>query len=144
MARSDNRRNLFHSSRRADSYGVAWAYVRYGSLPQAARLLYGVKPVIIAIVLQALGSLARTAAKTKFLTVIGVLAAVLSFLRLNELLVLFSAGAVVALVRLARDFGKGSKKRLVSLTSPFAFLIQVATNTEVTTPLGLLPLFSFF
>jgi chromate transporter len=122
----------------------AWAYVRYGSLPQAARLLYGVKPVIIAIVLQALWSLARTAAKTKFLTAIGALAAVLSFLRLNELLVLFSAGAVVALVQLARDFGKGSKKRLISLTSPFAFLIQVATNTEVTTPPGLWPLFLFF
>lgn len=122
----------------------AWAYVRYGSLPQAARLLYGVKPVIIAIILQALWSLARTAAKTKFLIVIGVLAAVLSFLGLNELLVLFSAGAVVALVRLAGDFGKGAKKRLVSLTGPFAFLIQAASNTEVTTPLGLLPLFLFF
>lgn len=122
----------------------AWAYVRYGSLPQTARLLYGVKPVIIAIILQALWSLARTAAKTKFLIVIGVLSAVLSFLRLNELLVLFSAGAVVALVRLAGDFGKGAKKRLVSLTGPFAFLIQAASNTEVTTPLGLLPLFLFF
>src|SRR5688572_18323009 len=32
----------------------AWAYVRYGSLPQTAQALYGVKPVIIAIVLQAL------------------------------------------------------------------------------------------
>src|SRR5580765_391075 len=35
----------------------AWAYVRYGSLPQVAGILYGVKPVIIAIVLQALWSL---------------------------------------------------------------------------------------
>jgi chromate transporter len=33
---------------------VAWAYVRYGVLPQAAGLLYGVKPVVIAVVLQVL------------------------------------------------------------------------------------------
>src|SRR5919205_3419266 len=37
----------------------AWAYVRYGSLPQTGYVLYGVKPVIIAVVLQALWSLGR-------------------------------------------------------------------------------------
>ena len=35
--------------------GLAWAYVRYGGLPQFAALLYGVKPVVIAVVLQAPG-----------------------------------------------------------------------------------------
>ena len=39
----------------------AWAYVRYGSFPETTRVLYGVKPVIIAVVLQALWSLGRTA-----------------------------------------------------------------------------------
>src|SRR4051812_40127749 len=34
--------------------GLAWAYVRYGSRPEASGMLYGVKPVIIAIVVQAL------------------------------------------------------------------------------------------
>jgi chromate transporter len=56
----------------------AWVYVRYGSLPQTARVLYGVKPVIIAVVLQALWSLGRTAVKTRLLGVIGVGAVVLS------------------------------------------------------------------
>src|SRR5215212_8329011 len=50
--------------------GFAWAYVRYGSLPQAGRVLYGVKPVIIAVVLQALWGLWRSAAKTKFLAAV--------------------------------------------------------------------------
>ena len=35
----------------------AWAYVTFGSLPQVQSVLYGVKPVIIAVVLQALWSL---------------------------------------------------------------------------------------
>src|SRR5208283_3451794 len=47
--------------------GIAWAYVRYGSLPQFEALLYGVKPVVIAVVLQALWGLGRKALKTKVL-----------------------------------------------------------------------------
>src|SRR6516165_3587011 len=42
---------------------LAWAYVRWGALPQAASLLYGVKPVVIAVVLQALWKLGRSAVK---------------------------------------------------------------------------------
>lgn len=33
---------------------LASAYMEYGSVPEAAGLLYGVKPVVIAVVLQAL------------------------------------------------------------------------------------------
>src|SRR5262249_7954388 len=42
---------------------IAWAYVRFRTLPAVGALLYGVKPVIIAIVLQALWRLARAAVK---------------------------------------------------------------------------------
>lgn len=44
---------------------AAWAYVRLGSLPSAEGVLYGVKPVIIVVVLQALWALGRTAVKTR-------------------------------------------------------------------------------
>jgi chromate transporter len=40
---------------------LAWAYVRYGSLPQVQGLLYGTKPVMVAIILQAIWKLGRTA-----------------------------------------------------------------------------------
>src|SRR3974377_171635 len=43
---------------------IAWAYVRFGKLPAVSGLLYGVKPVVIAIILQALWSLGRTAIKS--------------------------------------------------------------------------------
>ena len=33
---------------------IAWAYVNYGQLPQFKGVLYGVKPVVLAIILQAL------------------------------------------------------------------------------------------
>ncbi len=50
---------------------LAWAYVEYGSTPQGDALLYGIKPVIIAIVLQALVRLAPKALKSPLLWVIG-------------------------------------------------------------------------
>jgi len=40
---------------------LAWAYVRFGSLPQAQGLLYGAKPVMVAIILQAIWKLGRMA-----------------------------------------------------------------------------------
>ena len=52
----------------------AWAYARFGSLPQVQNIMYGVKPVIIAIVFQALLGLARGAVKSGFLATIGLLA----------------------------------------------------------------------
>jgi chromate transporter len=33
---------------------LAWAYVKYGSAPQATWLLYGIKPVVVAVIVQAL------------------------------------------------------------------------------------------
>ena len=50
---------------------IGWAYVRFGKLPQAEGVLYGVKPVIIAVVLQALRGLGRTARKTGALAAMG-------------------------------------------------------------------------
>ncbi len=76
---------------------LARAYVRYGMLPQATALLYGTKPVIIAVCVQALWSLGRTAVKTKFLSALGLTAIVAGALNVNPLLVLFTAGVVAAL-----------------------------------------------
>ncbi|RKH03099.1 chromate efflux transporter [Corallococcus sp. CA053C] len=73
---------------------LGWAYVRYGTVPAAGWLLYGVKPVILGVVVQALWGLAPKAARTSFLRVLGGLAAVLAALGVNELAVLFGAGAV--------------------------------------------------
>jgi chromate transporter len=129
-------------------FGFAWAYVKYGSLPETAAVLYGVKPVIIAVVLQALWSLGRTAVKTKLLGAIGFTAVVMSFRRVNELLVLFAAGIVVAIAQLIIADRKSAKKKHRSIFFPVSFsaLIQTATTAGATTgvSVGLLPLFLFF
>src|SRR5206468_2170275 len=67
----------------------AWAYVQYGATPQAAALLYGIKPVIIAVIVQAIYGLLRTAVKTWLLGVAVVVALALYFLGLSPLVPLF-------------------------------------------------------
>jgi chromate transporter len=78
---------------------IAWAYVQFGSLPQLAGLLYGVKPVVIAVVLQALWGLGRAAIKTRLLAILGLLAAVAGLLNVDVLSVILVAGLLSALER---------------------------------------------
>lgn len=74
--------------------GIAWAYLRYGSLPQAGAILYGIKPIIIALVAQALWSLGRTALKMRLLAGIAVGALVASLLGAPPLPVLVAAAVL--------------------------------------------------
>ncbi|HWE23712.1 MAG TPA: chromate efflux transporter, partial [Myxococcales bacterium] len=46
---------------------IAWAYVRFGNAPQVPELLYGIKPIVIALIVQALWSLGRAALRTELL-----------------------------------------------------------------------------
>ena len=75
---------------------IAWAYVRFGHLPAAAALLYGVKPVVVAVILQALWGLGRTAVKNGLHAAAGVICVALSFLGVNAVLMLAATGAAVA------------------------------------------------
>jgi chromate transporter len=72
---------------------IAAVYVRYGSLPQVAGILYAIKAAVIGVIVQALWSLGRTATKTKLLAFIGVVAIVLSAIGVAPLIVIAIAGA---------------------------------------------------
>ena len=78
---------------------IAWAYARYHALPEVDAILAGVKPVVLAVVAQALWNLSRIAVKGRALLVIGLLATAANALGLNELLVLLFAGAAAVAVR---------------------------------------------
>ncbi len=95
---------------------TAWAYVRFGHLPAAAALLYGVKPVVVALILQALGGLGRTAVKSRLLAVAGMICVVLSFLGVNALLILAGTGATAAC---AQAFFKTRKQNRAAGSSAF-------------------------
>ena len=72
---------------------IAWAYARYGEAPQVGWLMYGIGPVVIAIVAQALVKLGRSAVRGVALGVIGAGVLALSIAGVNEL-ALLAAGAI--------------------------------------------------
>ncbi len=82
---------------------IAWCYVRFGTVPQITGLLYGVKPVVIAVIVQALWRLGRSAVKTPLLIAVGVLAAAANAFGANELLVLFAGALIVPVARYAQS-----------------------------------------
>jgi chromate transporter len=115
---------------------IAWAYVRFGRLPAVAGVMYGVKPVVIAVVAQALWRLGRTALKTKTLAGVGVVAAVASGLGMNPLPVLIGTGFAVVLLHMVRY-------RRPDLPAAVAALFPMATGGGAAT-IGLWPLFLVF
>ena len=74
--------------------GLAWAYVRYGTLPQAAPFLYGIKPAVLGIILTALWRLGKTSIKGWRYLLIGVMVMAASFLGANEILALLAGGLI--------------------------------------------------
>jgi chromate transporter len=73
---------------------LAWAYEKYGALPQVSAFIYGIKPAIIAVIVSTMISLGRKALKSTVLGVIGILSAALTLAGINEIYVLFGAGVV--------------------------------------------------
>jgi chromate transporter len=119
---------------------IAAAYVRYGQLPVTEKILYGIKPVVIAIVCQALIKLAKTMVRSTLVVVVAVLAAVVNFWLGHELLVLFGAGLVVLAARFQR--------RRIGLSGllplPLGLTMPATTTAATAAALAVAPLSSLF
>ncbi len=84
---------------------LAAVYARYGTTPTAQALLYGIQPVVIAIILQAIVGLGRTALRRPLPVVVALAAFGLYFANVHELLLLAGGGLVVMVARNARRLG---------------------------------------
>jgi chromate transporter len=105
---------------------LAWAYVTYGTTPGAEALLYGVKPVVLAVVAAALVGFGRTALNTPLAAAIGLGAAGLWAVGVNELAVLAGAALVMVAVRVAAARGP------LAAAAPLAAVVgRVATAAHV-------------
>jgi chromate transporter len=121
---------------------IAWIYVRFGALPQAEALLHGIKPVIIAIILQALLGLAKTAVKSPMLALLGVVAAFLNFCGVGELAVLFGAGALLVILQAVIGQHRGHAACLLPILGGG----QAATvaTVSIAAPFSMAAMFWFF
>jgi chromate transporter len=116
--------------------GFAWAYVQYGSLPQAQGLLYGAKPAMVALIVQAVWKLGRTAFKSKWLGVAGAACFAAALLGAPPLAVLLASGGVVLVVTWGR--------RRRSNTAMGLVFLPVGVGTGAASAVGLMPLFLVF
>ena len=106
---------------------LTWLYVQYGTTNQAEWLFYGIKPVIIAIVLQALYILGRKAVKGVLTTLVGIGVIAGYFLGINEILLIFWGGLLVMLLR---NYNKLSGSRLFSFVAPLLGINLVALQAK--------------
>jgi chromate transporter len=78
---------------------LAWGYVRMGSAPELDGLLYGIKPVVIAIIAQAIWFLGRKAIKGAGTALVAAAVAALYLAGANEIALLLGGGAAVMAAR---------------------------------------------
>jgi len=82
---------------------IAWAYVRFHALPQVASLMYGIKPVVVAVVLQAIWNLGRASLKTWPLRIVTLASVIMTALGIHELLTLLLCGSFITALRIPRS-----------------------------------------
>ena len=80
---------------------IAWAYVRFGQLPMSLAVLAGVKPVVIAVVAQALYRLTRTAVKNAWLAALAIGSIAAAAAGVHELVILLGAAVLSCLAAVA-------------------------------------------
>ncbi|MBD2353126.1 chromate transporter [Tolypothrix sp. FACHB-123] len=124
---------------------IVWAlaaiYTRYQTVPQVEWLLYGIKPVIIAIVLQALWNLGKKAAKDWPTRIAAVVAIAAYFAGLNEILLLILLGIAVMVVK----NWQSRRHTTGALLLPFSgILAQVGSTTAAVTSISWVSVFLFF
>ena len=114
---------------------LAWAYHTFGSVPQVAGLLVGIKPVVVALIAQAVWNLARTALKGFPLALLALAVVVLAAFGAPVLVLLIAAGLFWILVREGARLA-ASRTRSVFALAAFA---PAAANS-----FGLAALFLYF
>jgi chromate transporter len=123
----------------------AWLYVHLGHFPAVGWLLYGIKPVIIAIIAQALYGLGRTALKGPLPALLGVAVLGLYFLGVNVILLLFGGAILYALFQNARRLRAYAATAIAVPSAGVPFLGSLLGATAPTgASVGLLALFLAF
>jgi len=122
---------------------IACAYAKFGELPQTEGLFYGVKPIIIAVMVQATWNLGRGAVKSWLLAIVGAGAVALDCLGVNLLLILLIPGVLMFIARAAEKPPRGAAAGLSPLlVAPPGFRLLSMAGTLA--PFSVWPMFLFF
>jgi chromate transporter len=105
---------------------LSWAYVRYGATDVGAGVLYGIKPVVVAIIASAVVGLARTAVKQPALGVVGGACLAGYFLGASPLLILLAAAVVVTLFENGRRLARAASAGPASVLPIFVTRLRLS------------------
>ena len=106
---------------------LAVLYDEYGTTPSAEWILYGIKPVVIAIIAQAVWRLGLVAIRpAPWLLAGGAAVMALYLLGVHELILLFAGGITLALARHAPALYQWLSRRTMALTAPFLVMPVLA------------------
>lgn len=106
----------------------AWLYMEFGTTTEGAWVLIGIKPVVLAVVVQAIWNLGRTALKSIPLAIIGLAVFGLYLWGVSELILLFGAAAFVFAIHLIRT---RTATPTLSLAAPWVLIPALAANPDV-------------
>ena len=114
----------------------AWIYVEFGTLPQVAPLIYGIKPAVLAVILGAVWRLGKKAVKSSKLLMIGLGVAVLVFYGQNEVIALLLGGSLGMIWLRLSDKGNPPPEETAAimaagLTTSVALKATAATGATV-------------
>lgn len=121
----------------------AWMYVEYGTLPEVDAVLYGIKPVIIAIIVIALWKLAKSALKSQLLIVMGLAATIAGFSGLHELMILFATAVLITLILEGKQLIARNRNKTLNSFIPLT-MIPMSMLSGTSVAFSLHNLFLFF
>ena len=123
--------------------GFAWAYVASGAIPQIGFLLYGIKPAVLGVIVDALWRLGKKAIKTrKLLSIAIAVALVVWFTQVNGIIALLVGGLLGMVWLQLPDRGDKSDAQanllIAGITTGIAIKASAVTGGIVaTTPVSL-------
>jgi chromate transporter len=124
---------------------IARAYGEYGATPQATWLLYGIKPAIVAVIVQALWGLLKSAVKGPLLAGAGFLVLGLYLAGVNPVALIFGSGLLVMLIENGWQFWRQVKDTNVNMALlPALGLSAPSVSGMVSVPFSLTALFVTF
>jgi chromate transporter len=114
---------------------LAWAYLKFGTLPQVAGLLFGIKPVVVALIAQAVWNLGKTALCNVPMAALALVVILLAMAGVPAMWLLIAAGLLSIALR--------AGKHLVANRAALGTWIGLGSG-NAGGALGVLPVFFYF
>ena len=121
---------------------IAWGYTRYGDTPETLWLMYGISPVIIAILVKVIWKLGNSAIKNLTHVVLCISVAVLSLSGINEIVLLVCASLATLVIRLSKGITIAGVLTITASTT--VVLKAIALQISQAVPITLTRLTLFF